>query len=223
MALEIESRLQLLQRLGEVEAFREQEVSEKAVTEERRRLARDLHDTVSQELFAIHMAASSLPKLLERDPGAAASVMEQLISMSHHAQKQMRGLISQLRPIELDDQSLEEALEKWFPEYCRANELQGQMDVNVRAPLSEAIEHQLFLIIQEGMANIVKHASAKEIHLTLQEKGHQYILQLAVRSAYMGTPVLNPEVSLALTRGLRQRSAHPEEEGLGWREPGAST
>ncbi|MDT2239159.1 histidine kinase dimerization/phosphoacceptor domain-containing protein [Paenibacillus larvae] len=60
--------------------------------EERRRLARDLHDTVSQELFAIHMSASSLPKICEVNPRGAEHVMQQLIQMSHHAQKQMRGL-----------------------------------------------------------------------------------------------------------------------------------
>jgi NarL family two-component system sensor histidine kinase LiaS len=178
MASAVEEKVQLLQKLGEAEAMQDQQQTEAAVMEERRRLARDLHDTVSQELFAIHMAASSLPKIMSRNPAASAGVMDQLIQMSHHAQKQMRGLISQLRPIELHDMSLEEALYKWFPEYCRANELQGQLEVVLQEGISEAIEHQLFLIIQEGMANIVKHASAKHIQLSLYEREHQYILQL---------------------------------------------
>jgi NarL family two-component system sensor histidine kinase LiaS len=178
MAAAVEEKVQLLQKLGAAEALLDHQQTELAVLEERKRLARDLHDTVSQELFAIHMAASSLPKIMEKNPAASAGVMEQLIQMSHHAQKQMRGLISQLRPIELHDMSLEEALEKWFPEYCRANELQGQLEVVIQRDISEAIEHQLFLIIQEGMANIVKHASAKQIQLSLYEREHQYILQL---------------------------------------------
>ncbi|MCD1260969.1 sensor histidine kinase [Paenibacillus athensensis] len=178
MAQAVEDRVQLLQKLGAAEALREQELTEAAVIEERRRLARDLHDTVSQELFAIHMAASSLPKILERNPAASAGVMDQLIQMSHHAQKQMRGLISQLRPIELNDVTLQEALEKWFPEYCRANELQGQLHVELDSDMSEAIEHQLFLIIQEAMANVVKHASAKQLELSIYETEHQYMLQL---------------------------------------------
>ncbi|MBP1962384.1 sensor histidine kinase [Paenibacillus aceris] len=178
MAASVEERVQLLQKLGEAEAIRDQELTENAVMEERRRLARDLHDTVSQELFAIHMSASSLPKILERNPDAAPTVMNQLIQMSHHAQKQMRGLISQLRPIELNDMSLQEALEKWFPEYCRTHELQGQLDVSLHETISEAIEHQFFLIIQEGLANVVKHASAKGVRLAIYEREHQYVLQL---------------------------------------------
>ncbi|MBD0380140.1 HAMP domain-containing sensor histidine kinase [Paenibacillus sedimenti] len=178
MASAVQERVQLLQKFGEAEAIRDQELTENAVMEERRRLARDLHDTVSQELFAIHMSASSLPKILERNPDAASGVMNQLIQMSHHAQKQMRGLISQLRPIELNDMSLQEALEKWFPEYCRTHELQGQLDVVVGESMSEAIEHQFFLIIQEGLANVIKHASAKQVRLAIHEREHQYVLQL---------------------------------------------
>ncbi|MNI23786.1 Sensor histidine kinase LiaS [compost metagenome] len=73
---------------------------------------------------------------------------------------------------------MEQALERWFPDYCRAHELKGQIEVKIRGPLSEAMEHQLFLIIQEGMANIVKHASAHQITLSLVEREHQYTLQL---------------------------------------------
>ncbi|MFC0213020.1 histidine kinase [Paenibacillus chartarius] len=176
MARSLGDRMQLLQKLGGDKALAEYASTEAAVMEERRRLARDLHDTVSQELFAMHMSASSLPKVLERNPDAAAGLMDQLIRMSHHAQKQMRGLIAQLRPIELHDKSLQEALDMWFPEYCRTNELQGQLDVNVNGELPEAMEQQLFLIIQESMANIVKHASATQVTLQLQDHGHQYVL-----------------------------------------------
>ena len=79
-----------------------EQASERAVLEERRRMARDLHDTVSQQLFAIHMSASSLPKLLEMNPEHGNKVLDQLIQMSHIAQRQMRGLIAQLRPVELE-------------------------------------------------------------------------------------------------------------------------
>ncbi|MCR8643149.1 sensor histidine kinase [Paenibacillus sp. N1-5-1-14] len=179
MAASFEERTALLQKIGMQDMVEKQQIVEEAVLEERRRLARDLHDTVSQELFAIHMSASSLPKMIEMNPQAVSSVMEQLIAMSNHAQKQMRGLITQLRPIELDGTSLEEALEKWFPDYCRANGLQGVMNVELHDEIeSEAIEHQVFLIIQETMANVVKHAAASHVTLSFHEYEHQYVLQL---------------------------------------------
>jgi two-component system, NarL family, sensor histidine kinase LiaS len=178
MAASLESRLRLVQQEGEADVLKNMQSNQDAVMEERRRLARDLHDTVSQQLFAIHMSASSLPKLLEMNPEVAKTVVGQLVIMSHHAQRQMRSLIAQLRPLELEDQTLEEALGKWFPDYCNQNGLQGKLEIVLPDELSEAIEHQLFLIIQEGMANVVKHARAKHVSLLLYDAGHQYVLQI---------------------------------------------
>lgn len=179
MAGSLESRLRLLQQFGEADVMEKLQSNQDAVMEERKRLARDLHDTVSQQLFAIHMSASSLPKLLELNPEGAKTVVAQLVTMSHHAQRQMRSLIAQLRPLELEEQTLEEALGKWFPDYCSQNGLQGKLEISLPEELTEAIEHQLFLIIQEGMANVVKHARAKQVSLSLHDAGHQYVLQIA--------------------------------------------
>ncbi|MCD9026496.1 HAMP domain-containing sensor histidine kinase [Cohnella silvisoli] len=173
---QLESRLKLLQQLGERDVMEEVSSQEAAVLEERKRLARDLHDTVSQQLFALHMSASSLPKLLERDSEHAQKVMEQLIAMSSSAQRQMRGLIAQLRPMELQGRTLEEALERWFPDYCRQNGIQGTLEIQIKGLISDAKEHQLFLIIQEAMANVVKHADAQSVRLFLGETDRQISL-----------------------------------------------
>ncbi|MBB6633745.1 HAMP domain-containing sensor histidine kinase [Cohnella thailandensis] len=174
----LETRMKLLQQLGEKNVMEEAPALEVAVQEERRRLARDLHDTVSQQLFALHMAASALPKLVERNPEQGGKVMEQLIEMSSSAQKQMRGLIAQLRPMELQGKSLTEAFDRWFPDFCRQNGLQGTLDVQVNRPISEAKEHQIFLIAQEAMANVVKHSKASEVRLALGETESQIMLQI---------------------------------------------
>jgi NarL family two-component system sensor histidine kinase LiaS len=179
MAAAVEERLKVAQAAGEEQVMREMASNEAAVLEERKRLARDLHDTVSQQLFAIHMSASSLPKLLEVNPAHASEVMKQLIEVSTLAQKQMRGFIAQLRPMELEGRSLQQALDKWFPDYCRQNRLQGELDWRVQEPLSEAKEHQLFLIIQEAMANIVKHAQAQRAVLALSETENQILMTLS--------------------------------------------
>ncbi|MEK5475349.1 sensor histidine kinase [Paenibacillus sp. FSL R5-0407] len=175
----VEKKMQLLQQLGEKEVMEKEQAAEKAVLEERRRLARDLHDTVSQQLFAIHMAASSLPKVLENNEEQAHLVMDQLILMSNTAQKQMRALIAQLRPMELVGKTLAEALDQWFPDYCRQNGLKGIKDMDLHGDMSEAKEHQLFLIVQEAMANIVKHAGAKLVSLSLREGPRQVVLSIS--------------------------------------------
>lgn len=173
LAQQMEEKMKWLQVRGEEYVMTESASNEAAVLEERKRLARDLHDTVSQQLFAIHMCASSLPKLQQVDRERADSVLEQLVNMSNLAQKQMRNFIAQLRPMELEGRTLYEALDKWFPDYCRQNNLQGELEWRLKERLSEAKEHQLFLIVQEAMANIEKHASAKGCTLTMADTERQ--------------------------------------------------
>ncbi|CAM3119535.1 sensor histidine kinase [Paenibacillus sediminis] len=179
MMAAMEHKMKILQRLGESEVMEHEKAAETAVLEERRRLARDLHDSVSQQLFAIHMSASALPKVLENNKDQADLVINQLIQMSNLAQKQMRALIAQLRPIELEGKTLGEALEQWFPDYCRQNGLKGIKEIELKGKLTEAKEHQLFLIIQEAMANIVKHAGAHMVSLSLIEGHNQAVLSIS--------------------------------------------
>lgn len=178
MAESVKNRIVMLQKLGE-ENILQASTNEAAVLEERKRLARDLHDTVSQQLFALHMSASTLEKLLERDPGKAKTIASQITEVSNMAQKQIRGLIAQLRPVELEGRSLAEALDRWFPDYCRHNGLTGSLDVDLGETVPDAVEHQLFMIIQEAMANVVKHAHARSVTLSLKEMEHQFLLTVS--------------------------------------------
>jgi NarL family two-component system sensor histidine kinase LiaS len=179
MAASVEQRIQMLQVLGEENIRLQVSSNEAAVLEERKRLARDLHDTVSQQLFALHLSAATLAKIIDVDPPKAKEIIEQLTQASSHAQKQMRGLIAQLRPVELEGRSLEQAVQIWFPDYCRHNHLLGSIDVRLSDSISDALEHQLFMIVQEAMANVVKHADAKHVELTLQELDHLYVLNIS--------------------------------------------
>lgn len=179
MMQKMEHKLKLLQKVSEQQVVEHERHSEAIIQEERKRLARDLHDTVSQQLFAMHMASSSLPKVMEMDAERGKVVIEHLIHISHAAQRQMRGLIAQLRPIELDGRSLQEALERWFPDYCNQNGLQGKIEIQLDTGLSDAKEHQCFLMIQEAMANVVKHAQARQVTLSMHEIQHRLLLVVA--------------------------------------------
>lgn len=175
---EIEQKLAYLQVLGEERVVQEATTVETAVHEERKRLARDLHDTVSQQLFAIQMSAASLLKLHGQNEEATVNVIDQLVKMSTAAQTQMRKLIAHLRPMELVNQTLSNALVKWYPDYCRQNQIQGHLDNRLTNQLTEAKEHQIFMIIQEAMANVVKHASAQNCFLSLYETDSQIHIEL---------------------------------------------
>ena len=222
MAEAVENKMYLLQQLGEKEITNQEQAAEKAALEERRRLARDLHDTVSQQLFAVHMAASSLPKILESRPEQGKVVMDQLIQMSNMAQKQMRALIAQLRPMELEGKSLGQALDVWFPDYCRQNNLKGVKDLDLQGKLSEAIEHQLFLIIQEAMANIVKHSGAKLVSLAIHESSRQVVLSVSDDGQGFSTSAPKQHGSYGLTT-MRERAEKLGGQAEIISKPGAGT
>ena len=74
------------------------QVEELAALEERNRLARELHDSVSQTIFSLILNARSAQMLLERDPARVRSQLEQLQELAQSALGEMRGLIAQLRP-----------------------------------------------------------------------------------------------------------------------------
>lgn len=173
----LEEKMKEVQKLGMQDAL-QQEVAEKAVAEERRRLARDLHDTVSQHLFAMHMHASSLSMMFKKKPAEAEKIVNQLVEISSRSQKHIRALIAQLRPHELQGKSLQEALDIWFPDYCNHNRLQGTLDIGVEHKIPDAIEQQMFLIIQEAVANVVKHASATTVKIGLYEEEKQYLVHI---------------------------------------------
>ena len=74
------------------------EVEELAVIEERNRLARELHDSVSQAMFSVQLATRSAQIMLQKDPQAVEAQLEQLQTLTHDALARMRGFISELRP-----------------------------------------------------------------------------------------------------------------------------
>lgn len=221
LAEQMEEKMKWLQMRGEEYVMTESASNEAAVLEERKRLARDLHDTVSQQLFAIHMCASSLPKLQQVDRERADSVLEQLVNMSNLAQKQMRNFIAQLRPMELEGRTLYEALDKWFPDYCRQNNLQGELEWRLKEQLSEAKELQLFLIVQEALANVVKHAGAKGCTLTISDNERQVVMVLQDDGAgFKADEVKRGSYGLSTMQERAQKLGGAAEI---WSKPGSGT
>src|SRR5690606_28458003 len=110
LAETIEEQAQVMQRLANEKTELHQQVHAAAVMEERQRLARELHDSVSQQLFAMSMMASATVRMLKTNPAALKSQLEQLAEISSKAQGEMRALLLHLRPIELNGESLSEAV-----------------------------------------------------------------------------------------------------------------
>lgn len=159
-----------------------------AALEERRHLARELHDSVSQALYAIAMGSQTANLLLQRQPDKLDKISERLsfvAKMSQAGQAEMRALIFELRPESLEQEGLSVALKKQVEALEARYQLKtGKvLQVSFHVPQEPAIPFEkkqaLYRITQEALHNIAKHAAAKSIHLQLLESAS--LIELSIR------------------------------------------
>jgi signal transduction histidine kinase len=132
-----------------------------AALEERHRLARDLHDSVTQSLFTVTLMAEAAQAMIDRDPIRVAGYLERLKDTAHTALAEMRALLNQLRPQGLSAAGLGAALRKHAETVGAQVGLAVTVEVDENLPdLSPAIGEALYRIAQEALHNVVKHAQA---------------------------------------------------------------
>ena len=133
------------------------------IAEERHRLARELHDSVTQSVFSLSLAAEGLKATIQSTPA-----LDFLIAQADRVRQEMRGLINELRPIDLGSQMLDEAIQNHAASLQRATGLQvgTQIKGNVHEiPLT--IQHNLNRILQEALSNVTRHAHATQVTVSL--------------------------------------------------------
>lgn len=138
-----------------------------AVMVERQRLARELHDSVSQALYGIALGARTARALLDRDPVAAIEPIEYVAALANAGMAEMRALIFELRPESLAEEGLVVALTKQAESLRARHQLDVQLDLCEEPELPLATKEALYRIAQEALHNIVKHARASIVTLRL--------------------------------------------------------
>lgn len=138
-----------------------------AAAAERNRLARELHDAVSQTLFTASLIADTLPRLWERDPAEAARQLGALQRLTRGAQAEMRTLLLELRPAALVETDLATLLGHLARAVAARADAEVALDV---APVDLAVDTKiaLYRIAQEALNNVVKHADARHVWITLR-------------------------------------------------------
>ncbi|GAC1429970.1 MAG: hypothetical protein NVSMB65_03440 [Chloroflexota bacterium] len=151
---------------------------ELAAAEERQRLARDLHDSVSQALYGIALGARTARTLLDSDPARAAQPLDYVLTLADAGIVEMRALIFELRPEALDTEGLVSALEK------QVAFAQARHGIAVHAMLGDepsvpyAVKEALYRIAQEALHNTVKHARARHVEVRLASHAHGLVLEV---------------------------------------------
>lgn len=143
------------------------EAREKAALEERQRLARELHDSVSQALYGIALGTRTAQKLAERDPGRVAEPLEYVLSLAEAGLAEMRALIFELRPESLESEGLLAALEKHAAALDARHGIQVEDDLREEPEVSLQAKEALYRIAQEALHNTVKHARARKVGIKL--------------------------------------------------------
>ncbi|MEM7130303.1 MAG: PAS domain S-box protein [Chloroflexota bacterium] len=158
------------------QAIRESEV---AIDAERNRIARDLHDSVTQTLFAASMIADVLPIMWETKPAMAHDRLQELRELSRGALAEMRTLLLELRPAALVDAELDQLLQQLadatLGRYRIPVELNMIGDVNA---LPSEWWIAIYRIVQEALNNAGKHANASQVSIHIQNDGQGFNLTI---------------------------------------------
>jgi signal transduction histidine kinase len=157
-----------------------QRVAATAVVEERQRLARELHDSVTQSLYGQTLLARTGQDALEDED--VAKVKDSLIKLGEnalYALKEMRLLLYELRPSILEQEGLVRALSIRLDTVERRVGIKVQFQADELVRLSKRVEGELYRIAIEALNNALKHAEASLVSIHLASNGHQ--VELAVR------------------------------------------
>ena len=151
-----------------------------ATMEERNRLARDLHDSVKQQIFAISMNLGAVRSLLKTDLQKAILQVEISSKLAQQALDELSTLINTLRPVQLGDQALPDALR----EYLKIWQKQSGVSVVFRVEgeenkIEQEAEQSLFRVIQEALSNISRHSRASAASIFLTFYSDHFTLQIS--------------------------------------------
>jgi signal transduction histidine kinase len=154
-----------------------EQARELSIVAERNRLALDLHDAVSQKLFGLVLAAESAATLLERDDGAARDQVAKLRALAQEALDELRSLVFELRPPDLERDGLGGALRKHVDLLRRLQQQNIQIETSEVAP-EPARDREVLRIAQEALQNAVRHANGAHVTVALGATDGRLVLEI---------------------------------------------
>lgn len=153
-------------------------VREAAVVEERNRLARDLHDAVTQTLFSASMIADTLPELWQIDQADARQQLNRLGQLTRGALAEMRSLLVELRPARLLETDMPTLLQQLVNAAQARSKAEITLNIQVSEPPPDDVKIALYRIAQEAFNNLIRHAAADHVFLSFRGDADQIRLQI---------------------------------------------
>jgi signal transduction histidine kinase len=208
----------LLAELG----IAQQQLQALAVSEERNRLARELHDSTKQQAFALSGQLAAARALIGRDPAAAERHLQQAEQLADTLRQELAALILDLRPPALEQQELGAALGQYVVDWSQQQRSTATVQVEGSPrPLPALVESTLYRIAQEALANVARHSRAQTVDLRLTYASDRVTLTIADDGGGFDPQQPKPGVGL---HSMRERaSALPQGVLTVASAPGAGT
>jgi signal transduction histidine kinase len=138
-----------------------------AASEERLRLARELHDSVNQQVFVTSMEIGAARALLDQDREGARTHLQEAESAIRRLHQDLKALVQALRPTPLEGQSLVQAIQVHCSAWAQRTKIAATVSLYGEQTIPYTIEQELFRVVQEALTNIEKHSAASQVTITL--------------------------------------------------------
>lgn len=212
----------------ETARLREQ-AKQAAVIDERNRLARDLHDSVTQTIFSANLIAETLPRIWESHPEEGRCGLHELHHLIQGALAEMRTLLLELRPAAIVEKKLGELLKQLTQTTASQARATIALTVEGDRPLPAEVQIAFYRIAQETLNNIIKHARASHIVVKLYLNLESVVLSMsdngcgfdpsAIPPDHLGMSIMRERaVSIGATFTLTSQPGHGAEVQITWRE-----
>jgi signal transduction histidine kinase len=201
-----------------------------AVAGERNRLARDLHDAVTQTLFSASVVAEALPRVMERDPDEGRRALEELRLWTRGALAEMRTLLLELRPAALIEKTLADLLRQLAEVAASRARVTVTFDAHCDSELPDEVKLAFYRIGQEALNNMVKHSRADRVTIHLVASGSEAQLTIADNGrGFESAPCSSGQLGMSIMReraesvgarlSIRSAPAGGTTVKVSWRQP----
>lgn len=176
---------------------------EMAISEERNRLARDLHDSAKQQALAASFEIGTALSLYDRDAESAKKHLVEADVLVDSVRKELTNLVDELRPQSVEGQEFSEIMKEYALDWSQRSGIELSMSIEEGETLSLETREILFRIAQEALANVARHSSASKVDLSIKNEGQSICLIIKDDGCGFDASVPHPGIGL---RSMRERA-----------------
>ncbi len=212
-----------------VNAQRYQQAQVLAALEERQRLAQNLHDAVNQSLFSASLIAEVLPRLWEQHPDEVLESLEDLRRLTRGALAEMRGLLVELQPRELNDSELDDLIRLLGDALTGRTNIAVAVTVSGQGVLPAEVQLAFYRLCQEALNNVARHSGAGQVKIHLHYEGGMVALSISdngrgfdpeqIPSGHYGLSIMQERAkAIGATLSITSQPGQGTEIAVRWRE-----